>query len=519
MISIVKKYLALNRFSDQKENFEDLFLSHPNYPSVFAITDSLDMLSIENIVAKIPKEQFIELPEVFLAIYKQELVLAQKTTQNITIETATKKEVLFFDEFLTHWNEVVIVVEPGQIKSSAKSHINKKGLWFVLFILAMAFCSFCFTTYTITSFLLLVTSLLGFMVSLFIVQESFGIKNEVISKFCNINTNTSCDTVIKSNQSKINKWLNFSDLPLIFFAVSVLSILIQPSSSMVIGGISILSVPFIVYSIWLQKFQLKKWCVLCLLISAIVALQSLVYSFVAIPFTINASLFFITLFFFFFITSLWFLIKPVFETKIKAENDIIELKKLKRNFRVFSFLQKEIPETKGLNKMEGLCFGNKQAKAQLTLILSPSCGHCHKAFEEAYNLAINFPDKLFLNVLFNINPDNKDNIYKIVVESLLSINRNTPEMAEVAISDWHIKKMTLEQWLAKWKVDNISMLVNHQILKQYNWCSENEFNYTPIKIINHKLFPSEYEISDLKYFLNDFSEQTEQQQETILAQL
>ncbi|MEO8234756.1 MAG: vitamin K epoxide reductase family protein [Flavobacterium sp.] len=520
MIRIVNKYLDLNQFSTQKAAFEELFLSHPNYPSVFAITDSLDMLSIENIAIKIPKEQFVELPDVFLAIYKEEVVLVQKTVQNITIETSTGKQVLSFDTFLTYWNEVVVVVEPNQIKNDIKSQVNAKVLWFSFPLLIMIFLSFYFNIYTVNSFILLTTSILGFIVSVFIVQESFGIKNEVVSKFCNINPNTSCDTVIKSKQSKINKWVSFSDLPLVFFVVSVLSILIQPSnSSMVIGFFSSLSVPFIIYSIGLQKFKLKKWCLLCLAVSAIVVLQSLVYSFLTTPFIITASQFFITLFLFFFLASLWLFIKPVFETKIKVESDIIELKKFKRSFRIFSFLQKEIPQIKGLDKMEGLCFGNKQAEAQLTVILSPSCGHCHKTFEEAYNLTKKFPDKLFLNVLFNINPENSDNPYKIVVESLLSINSNTPEMMETAIFDWHIKRMTLEKWLDKWKVDNIGMLVNHQILKQYNWCYENEFNYTPVKIINHKLFPIEYEISDLKYFLNDFSVQAEQQQETIFAQL
>jgi hypothetical protein len=62
------------------------------------------------------------------------------------------------------------------------------------------------------------------------------------------------------------------------------------------------------------------------------------------------------------------------------------------------------------------------------------------------------------------------------------------------------------------------MKVNHQIHQQYNWCSENEFNYTPVKIINDKLFPKEYDINELKYFLNDFSEEKETTANDILAQ-
>jgi hypothetical protein len=111
--------------------------------------------------------------------------------------------------------------------------------------------------------------------------------------------------------------------------------------------------------------------------------------------------------------------------------------------------------------------------------------------------------------LFNINPENNDNPYKVVVESLLAINNSNLGNMEEAISDWHIQKIGLEKWVAKWKIGDVPMRVNHQIEQQYNWCLENEFNYTPVKIVNGKLFPKEYEISELKYFLNDFSEDKE----------
>jgi hypothetical protein len=58
MVHLIKKYLDQNHFSNQKEDFEEFFSAHPNYPSIYAITDSLDMLSIEN-VALNPNESNI----------------------------------------------------------------------------------------------------------------------------------------------------------------------------------------------------------------------------------------------------------------------------------------------------------------------------------------------------------------------------------------------------------------------------------------------------------------------------
>jgi uncharacterized membrane protein len=521
MITLVQKYLDKSHYSDLKNDFEDLFLSHPNYPSVFAITDSLDTLSVENIALKVPKEQLTVLPDFFMAFYSDNLVLVHKSEKGIDVNnTKGEKQHLSFNEFLTHWNGVIIAIEPNVIINTKNGKINIKWLSYILPLLVLIASSIVYNSYSLNNVLLLFTAVIGLIVSIFIIQEKLGIKNEMVSKLCNINPNTSCDSVIKSSNKGQNKWIHFSDLPLLYFGISVLSIIIQPKhSSVIVGFLSLFSIPILLYSVWLQKFQLKKWCVLCLTVSCIVFIQSLIFGFSNLSFPNILSIdFFGFLFSTVLFASVWVFIKPVMENKIKIEKDVNEAKKFKRNYKLFQFLTNEIPVLKGFNQLEGLHFGNKNADLQLTIIISPSCGHCHKAFEDAFELVSKFPERVSLNVLFNINPENDDNPYKAVVESLLAINNHNSENAKRAIFDWHIKKMELNQWKEKWTLNVIDMKVNHQIHQQYNWCSENEFNYTPVKIINDKLFPKEYDINELKYFLNDFSEEKETTANDILAQ-
>ena len=77
-----------------------------------------------------------------------------------------------------------------------------------------------------------------------------------------------------------------------------------------------------------------------------------------------------------------------------------------------------------------------------------------------------------------------------------------------AISDWHIQKISLEEWMNKWGVNKMNKEIYAQILMQYNWCLNNDFNYTPVKIINSSILPEGYEINELHYFLNDFNEES-----------
>jgi thiol-disulfide isomerase/thioredoxin len=522
MISLIQKYLSINNFADQKSAFEDLFQSHPDYPSLFAITDTLELLSIENAAFKVLKEQLFELPDSFLAIYNQDLALVtkKKTLIKIELEKAGTKS-LSFDDFAAGWDGIVITIEPNETSIFGNLKDSLNWLYYSLPVLALVIISIFYNSYDISEIILFLTSIAGLVLSIFIVQEKLGVKNEMVSKFCNISPNASCNSVISSDKGKINKWISFSDLPVLFFGINVTSLLLNPtSSSTIIGLLSLLSLPVIVYSIWIQKIQLKKWCLLCLAISFLIILQSVVWIFTKEAFVyITFSSLFSYLFSMILIGSFWLVLSSTLVNKIKAEKEVSKLKKFKRNYAVLNFLSKEVPVLKGLDKLEGLRFGNSDGAIRLMIILSPSCGHCHNVFTQALELVNKYPEKISLNVLFNINPENNDNPYKVVVERLLEISNSNEALAVEAITDWHVKKTGLEKWTEKWKVDFISKKVNQQIEQQYNWCLENEFNYTPVKMVNDKLFPNEYDISELKYFLNDYAEEKEVFEKSNLVQL
>ncbi len=508
MINVTKKYLELSQFSHLNEDFEDLFQSHPNYPSLFAITDSFDTLSIEHIAVKVPKESLEQLPASFLTLFDKEMVLVTKTKSDILIKTEKGiKKNLSFNEFFKHWDPIILVIEPNLTKNSINKKINLSCSFYILSFIALISLSALYNPYNTLSVVVLQTSILGLIGSIFILQQNLGISNEMVSKICHNNLNISCESVIQSSKNK--KWVNFPDLPFLFFSISTLLILINPQiNSSLVGILSIFSIPIVLYSIFLQKFKLKKWCVLCLFISAILILQTLLFVFTTTSFFIVTnelimSLILVTVL----LITLWLYIKPILEYKINLEKEVLGLKSFKRSFKVFKFLSNEIYEISGFDSLQGIYFGNENAPLHLTIISSPSCGHCHLALEQAMEMVEKFPKKISLNILFNINPENNNNPYHDVVENLLSINFRFPEKIREAISDWHIKRMKLNDWLKKWKSDEIDNEIKNEIFQQYNWCVKNKFNYTPVKIFNGKLFPKEYNIDDLKYFINNFQKQ------------
>ncbi|MCO6161377.1 vitamin K epoxide reductase family protein [Flavobacterium sp. NRK F7] len=506
MISIVKKILQINHYKEQQYSFENLFLSHPNYPSLYAVTDTLDMLQIENVAAQVPKEQFSALPDSFLAVVSNDIVLVRRLAQEVSIETEKEgKKKVSFEAFLEQWTGVVVAIEPNEI--TQKERLPLMNTTYVgLGVLLLVLLGLTFREFTLPFLLTFLCSSIGLFLSVVIIDEKINKSEGVISKICSFNAHTSCDSVIKSESSRLTKWLDFSDLPILFFGTSILLLQLAPASYAIVNFLSLLSLPMVGYSIWLQKAKLGKWCVLCLGVSMLLVLESLLF----VGFTKDFSFYYLGLIQASVVVfSVWFFIKPILNRKVTLEKENVTLLKFKRNFSIFSSLQKPVLEVEVLHSIPTIILGNKEASVRIDLILSPSCGHCHTAFSQAIDLLQQFSDRLQVGIYYNLNTDNLDNPYLIVAKTILQLHKEHPQMAEAALMDWHIEGMSLKDWKAKWTIGIIDFEVEENLRSEYTWCMKNEFNYTPVKLVNGSLYPDEYELQELKYFISELAEKEE----------
>lgn len=510
MISVLKKYLERNRHSHVVEEFKDLHLSHPNYPSLYSITDTLDVLGIENMAANVPKNQLENLPDSFIASIKsgtmEGFVFVSKSSDIITYETESdEKHSLPIDEFRDLWDGLILAVEKNEKAADLKKSNLILPISFGLLVLIFLVSIFAYG-FEIYGLIFRALSLAGLFVSIFILQEKNEEANELVSKICSFSANTSCDSVIKSKNSQITKWLSFTDLPILFFSINFMAVSLGNSSLGIIGLLSILSVPVCLYSIYLQKAKLKKWCILCLVISSLVIGQSVLYAFNTNPLGIHLTAVIRYSIIAAICTTIWFYTKKIMEERKDLANRNKDLFRFKRNFSLFDFLSSEVKEQDELIALKPISIGNSDAALTLRLFLSPSCGHCHTAYKKGKEFAEMYPEKVKLAVYFNLNIENSDNPYLEIARNLLEIHFSGGNILE-AIEDWHVLNLELDNWLKKWKQQTISMEAEMELNNQYRWCVKNEFNYTPVKIIDHKLLPREYEIDEIKYFLSELEDQ------------
>ena len=165
-------------------------------------------LNIENSVAEIPKESLIKLKDPFLAVVangsQNSLVLAQLlNNEKLIVDTGNNNSItVTLKEFTDKWNGLVIIIDK-KYKKSFRLTPNK----FLPLLLAATIVSL-FILLNINSLNIFlathfVTSIIGILISTLIIVHELGFNLTILSKVCNLNTNTSCSAVLTSKTAKI----------------------------------------------------------------------------------------------------------------------------------------------------------------------------------------------------------------------------------------------------------------------------------------------------------------------------
>lgn len=500
MFGLIEKYLNNNNYNGFIGIVKDNWMSHPNYPSLLAVTDSLTTSNIENFAIKIPFKHFEELPKLFITELEKdgkEFYFLEKNDSVIKITNEKgSSSFLKLEDLANIWTGVVLIIEENKEKNIVKTSIN-----FVLHLglLLLGILAVVTNNLNFISGLYLLLSLIGAFISFEIVKTYFKENNVAESKFCSANKEFSCNTTIKSKKYAFSSYVEFVDLPIVFFGFTTLGLIFSIISINTIGLLSSLSLPIVAYSIYIQKKVLQKWCVLCLLISLTLITNSVFYWYYQLDFKVISLIEILLLIT---IVVIWIFVKKLLITMEKNKKTINQLLRFKRNEDVFNSISLHLIDNIEFLSLPKITFGNANAPNTLTLFLSPSCPHCHTVFNEALEVLEKHDEIIKIEIAYNLNINNVDNPYLEIAKTIMQLFNQNQDY-KLALIDWHIHKLEMASWKRKWLQNYDFITENEQLKKQFQWCLKNEFNYAPVKIFNGKLMSQSYEITELFYFFKE----------------
>jgi hypothetical protein len=512
-------YLEKESITFDKDEFLFQIQSHPDYPSILSISDTLTFFNINNGALQIEASQIDFLPDQFMALLKeanneeQLYFISRKGEKYITIKNKTSYEI-DREVLESRWLNLIFLVEKTDFENT--NNIKKYKTLTVLFISCIIlFLLLYFTSnYAISGLLFLLFPAIGILFSMAALKELFGTKSALINKFCNITASTNCTTVVSSNKWKFFNVINFSDLSILFFSSQIFGLIIFLLSGNLLEYFAIqkilliISVPIIVLSLYYQKFIEKKWCPICLVIASIVLLEiGYLFLFANTPISISIKSIYIYTYVILVTTTLWLILKKMLSKQKELKEFQINANRLLRNYTVFKNTLMVTPKIE-IPSPIGMVLGNPESNSQITIITNPFCGHCKEVHEIVNTILDKHGDQIQVKILFKtaLELDNEET--KRFFRILMTLYLENGEKAFTdALHDFFESK-NVETWNQTYqipvnseKIDAIYSVMNH-------WSVENQINYTPEIFLNGFKYPSEYNKENLVFYMNEFIEDT-----------
>jgi len=513
---IVIKLLSRNKISFDRNELLFQIQSHPSYPSLHSITGVLDHFNIDNVAAEIPVnlETLKQLPNFFIAqvVGKKgkDLVTIKKNNDSyIIINGANKKEILNTKQFIDKFTGIIVAVEKQEKDNTPISSKIIFRNFLSISLLVVVSILLINSKAPILNIYYLLLSFIGILISVAIIKQDLGQETVIGNAFCTGSTEKKdCDAVLTSKGAELIKGYKLSDFSLLYFVVLFFTTFVQLKAPKIPLLISFIALPIIVYSIYYQYFILKKWCLLCLTIVAVLILQALLSYFIGISFYeihLNESL--EVLLFGLIALLSWSLLKPLISDISTLREEKIKSAKFQRNFEVFeTMLRKSKKVNTRIENTQELVFGNSNAKLEIVIITNPFCGHCRPVHENIEKILKKYKNEVKVVIRFSINTDNIKSDGVAITTRLLEIyDKQNKEEALDAMHDIY-SGMKSAIWLKEWGNCNEKEKQLQVLKEERNWCIKNKINFTPEILINGYSYPKQYLKSDLNYFIEDLIE-------------
>ncbi len=525
LVHVVEKILSIKGIKYTDKFVRDSILSHPDYPSLLSVSDTLEKYKIDVLAIKIDDDKLNQVPTPFVA-----QVHNNNNDLFYTIEDVCENEIICFDDsnklmkikrkdFLKQWTGVGLLLEAS--KESKEPNIDKvlykrnfqKVLLGIISVSLVIFGAMSLYNGLHTNFNLLIATgsyiflkIIGLIVGVFLLWFEIDQYNPTLQSFCTSGANSkiNCNAVLTSKYAKLfDGNISLSILSFSYF-LGTLSFLLfsnfNKESVAILAFFSFLTLPVIIVSIYSQAFVIKQWCKFCMLIQGVLILEITIAVFsnfyrMPIKTYTNGLLLLILL-----LTPIvvWLLIKPLLEQEKETNLYKRGLKKLKNNPIVLQGLLQKSRKIKTPTKGLGITIVNPKAKYSIIKVCNPYCNPCAKAHPILEGLVQQ--GKINLQILFTATTDKEDYKAKPVAHFLAIDEQGDSNKTQEALNNWYLaEEKNYEKFASKFSMNNGMLLEqNVKIEAMSKWCEDENITHTPTIFINGYELPKEYRVEDLR---------------------
>ncbi|MCP5053044.1 MAG: hypothetical protein GY940_38105, partial [bacterium] len=386
---------------------ESILLSHPDYPSLLSMAESLEEWGIQTEALREAIDDLTETGGPGIVHFNDNtFAVLQEADENhvIIIRPGNEKQELSPDTFANTWSGVILRVVPesldGASEQGYRQHRKKeymssfRSLAAYVGFPALALLAFGYGWMQMgnldTLLFLGIAKLTGLFLCAVMVAAHMG-THSLLSDFCPMGKVSNCHRVLWSPAGKL-LGIPLADIGLVYFSGGFLTLLFSlltnhttqvESALFMLWLINLPALPYTLFSVVYQAAVVRSLCWPCLTIQALFWIEYFMLSGFLYPpsgETQTVSLVFSLPFVIGFGLSLlvWFTLRPVIIDAQKTKYLETKLKRLSRNPLYIQSQLDEAPEKEmGRFPLE-VEVGPGDAEFTLTLVINPFCSRCGK---------------------------------------------------------------------------------------------------------------------------------------------
>jgi uncharacterized membrane protein len=502
-------------------SLKEKLTSHPNYPSLLSISDTLNDFQIVNEALNIKDIMMHEVTfPVIVHLKNNTFVVVEEVGEGkvICLDENNKKKIIAPEDFNKMISGTILLVDGTHSKGDLSYAKNRLIEIFNIIVFPISITLLCLLfIYFLLSYtdydhnfnlnigLITLLKSLGLLVSVMLLAQSFRL-SYAVSELCTI-TKTDCNSVLNSNQAKILfGTVSLSEIGLFYFSGTLGFYLFNTtneSSLCLLAIINLLSLPFTLYSLYSQKFILKKWCVFCCIIQLLLWLEftQLVryvkyeYLFLNTTDTFNLLISFSVPVF------VWLILKPLLLKAKESDANLEQLNAFKKNESLFSCYLNLQVNFSILKDEHSFITGDANSKNTITLVANPYCAPCAKAYQMLESWCDSGADYRIQTVFW---PSN-DYESGLLITHLASVFNEDREKGKKALVDWfNFEDKDVKTFVDRHKINDYDYFKKNsrEILDEnFRWNTMVNIEYTPTIFLNGKKVPKEYDLKDIRYFI------------------
>lgn len=515
----LQAFLSVMRAPVTHLTIEQTLSRHPHYPSMLAISDSLNAWKIDHVTTRVRPEQLVDIPTPFFTQLNVEggqfTVVRAVSADGVRwwhSQNGWQKDSLA--EFLRMWTPVILLAElsdqSGERNYRANQRREQLARWKAPLLWTGALFCLVLTAWLVVGratgpvawswLVLLLTKLTGTGICITLLERQLNPSNSDTG-LCRFHQAVDCNAVLTSPAATVGGKVSWSELGFFYFAGGFLALAIGLDNALVksvLWALGWLALPYTLFSVYYQARVVGKWCSLCLMVQVLI-LTEVAVSFTYIPLWAwnwsGAAV--LGLAFTLPIIS-WVLFRPVRADALQKSGLTAQLNRFRNDPGIFAFLLQQQEQMPPLPPaLRPLTIGNPRADCSLTLVINPYCQPCAQAFTDAEAL-VSAHESINCRILFAIGPDTTD-ARATFVEHLL----NLP--ADESIN-------ALRTWLSRPKKnaangsrtfpacrgesDALTQLDAHS-----RWTTAAGITTTPTVYVDGYKLPAPYQLSDVPYLI------------------